>query len=136
MCKLYRDVLPFIGKVPVTNLSAEQLVHDVMNNLVERIALESALRVKSIMGMVLKLQSKRLLITYNPAYDITSSKLIKENHNVVVSKSEFKTMLQKIWRYHVESPRARLRIELALKLSAYIYQRLNEIRELLWEHNA
>lgn len=132
--KLNRDILPFIGKLPVTDLSVEQLERDVTNSLVERGALESARRVKSIMGMVLKLPFKRRLITYNPAYDITLPKPIKGNHNAVVSESELKTMLQKIWRYHAESPRARLRTELALKLSAYIYQRPNEIRELLWEH--
>jgi integrase len=132
--KLNRDILPFIGKLPVTDLSVEQLERDVTNSLVERGALESARRVKSIMGMVLKLPFKRRLITYNPAYDITLPKPIKGNHNAVVSESELKTMLQKIWRYHAENPRARLRTELALKLSAYIYQRPNEIRELLWEY--
>lgn len=132
--KLNRDILPFIGKKPVTDLTVEQLERDVTNSLVERGALESARRVKSIMGMVLKLPFKKRLITYNPAYDITLPKPIKGNHNAVVSESELKTLLQKIWRYHAESPRARLRTELALKLSAYIYQRPNEIRELLWEH--
>ena len=68
--KLNRDILPFIGKLPVTELSVEQLERDVTNSLVERGALESARRVKSIMGMVLKLPFKRRLITYNPAYDI------------------------------------------------------------------
>lgn len=132
--KLNRDILPFIGKKPVTDLTVEQLERDVTNSLVERGALESARRVKSIMGMVLKLPFKKRLITYNPAYDITLPKPIKGNPNAVVSESELKTLLQKIWRYHAESPRARLRTELALKLSAYIYQRPNEIRELLWEH--
>ena len=132
--KLNRDILPFIGKLPVTDLTVEQLERDVTNSLVERGALESARRIKSIMGMVLKLPFKRRLITYNPAYDITLPKPIKGNHNAVVNEAELKTMLQKIWRYHAENPRARLRTELALKLSAYIYQRPNEIRELLWEH--
>ena len=83
--KLNRDILPFIGKLPVTDLSVEQLERDVTNRLVERGALESARRVKSIMGMVLKLPFKRRLITYNPAYDITLPKPIKGNHNAVVS---------------------------------------------------
>lgn len=132
--KLNRDILPFIGKMPVTDLTVEQLEHDVTNSLVERGALESARRVKSIMGMVLKLPFKKRLISYNPAYDISLPKPIKGNHNAIVSESELKMLLQKIWRYHAENPRARLRTELALKLSAYIYQRPNEIRELLWEH--
>lgn len=132
--KLNRDILPFIGKIPVTDLTVERLENDVTNSLVERGALESARRVKSIMGMVLKLPFKKRLISYNPAYDISLPKPIKGNHNAIVSESELKMLLQKIWRYHAENPRARLRTELALKLSAYIYQRPNEIRELLWEH--
>lgn len=43
--KLNRDILPFIGKLPVTDLSVEQLERDVTNSLVERGALESARRV-------------------------------------------------------------------------------------------
>lgn len=132
--KLNRDILPFIGKLPVTDLNVEQLERDVTNSLVERGALESARRIKSIMGMVLRIPFKRRLITYNPAYDITLPKPIKGNHNAVVSEPELRGLLQKIWRYHTENPRARLRTELALKLSAYIYQRPNEVRELLWDH--
>lgn len=84
--------------------------------------------------MVLKLPFKKRLITYNPAYDITLPKPIKGHHNAIVNEAELKGMLQKIWRYHTDNPRARIRTEMALKLSAYIYQRPNEIRELLWEH--
>ena len=73
--------MPFIGKLPVTDLSVEQLERDVINSLVERGALESARRVKSIMGMFLKLPLKRPLITYNSAYDITLPKPIKGNHS-------------------------------------------------------
>nr|WP_288454532.1 hypothetical protein [uncultured Acinetobacter sp.] len=107
---------------------------DVTHSLVECGALESARRVKSIMGMILKLPFKKRLIIYNPAYDITLPKPIKGNHNAIVRESELKMLLQNIWRYHTENPRARLRIELGLKPSAYIYQRPNEIRELLWDH--
>src|SRR5690606_18777039 len=105
--KLNRDILPFIGKLPVTDLSVEQLERDVTNSLVERGALESARRVKSIMGMVLKLPFKHRLITYNPDYDIILPKHINGIHNAVVRESELKTLLEKIWRYHADSPRAR-----------------------------
>lgn len=132
--KLNKDILPFIGQKPITDLTVEQLERDVTSSLVERGALESARRVKSIMGMVLKLPFKKRLITYNPAYDITLPKPIKGHHNAIVNEAELKGMLQKIWRYHTDNPRARIRTEMALKLSAYIYQRPNEIRELLWEH--
>jgi 5-formaminoimidazole-4-carboxamide-1-beta-D-ribofuranosyl 5'-monophosphate synthetase len=82
--------------MPVTDLTVEQLERDVTHSLVERGALESARRVKSIMGMVLKLPFKKRLITYNPAYDITLPKPIKGNHNAIVRESELKMLLQNI----------------------------------------
>ena len=131
--KLNKDILPFIGTMPVTNLTVEQLERDVTDAIVKRGALESARRIKSIMGMVLKLPLKKRVITYNPAYDITLPQPIKTNHKAIVNEKELKELLVKIWRYCAENPRARKRTELAIKLSAYIYQRPNEVRNLLWE---
>lgn len=131
--KLDKDILPFIGKLPVSVLTTEQLERDVTNALVERGALESARRVKSIINMVLKLPLKRRIITYNPAPDITLPQPIKGNHNAITSENELSELLQKLWRISKDYPRTRIRTELAIKLSAYIYQRPNEIRGLKWE---
>lgn len=130
--KLNKDILPFIGKLPVAVLTTEQLERDVTNALVERGALESARRVKSIINMVLKLPLKRRIITYNPAPDITLPQPIKGNHNAITSENELAELLQKLWRISKDYPRTRIRTELAIKLSAYIYQRPNEIRGLKW----
>ncbi|MFX9061285.1 site-specific integrase [Acinetobacter baumannii] len=119
--------------MPVTNLTTEQLERDVTSALVERGALESARRVKSIINMVLKLPLKRRIITYNPAPDITLPKPKKGHHNAITSEMELGELLRKIWRYCADNPRARKRTELAIKLSAYTFQRPNEIRGLLWE---
>ena len=107
--KLNKDILPFIGKMPVTNLTVEQLERDVTDAIVKRGALESARRIKSIMGMVLKLPLKKRVITYNPAYDITLPQPIKTNHKAIVNEKELKELLVKIWRYCAENPRARKR---------------------------
>ena len=131
--KLDKDILPFIGKLPVAQLTTEQLERDVTDALVERGALESARRVKSIINMVLKLPLKRRIITYNPAPDITLPQPIKGNHNAITSENELAELLQKLWRISKDYPRTRIRTELAIKLSAYIYQRPNEIRGLKWE---
>ena len=131
--KLNKDILPFIGTMPVTKLTVEQLERDVTDAIVKRGALESARRIKSIIGMVLKLALRKRVITYNPAYDITLPQPIKTNHKAIVNEKELKELLVKIWRYCAENPRARKRTELAIKLSAYIYQRPNEVRHLLWE---
>ena len=131
--KLNKDILPFIGTMPVTKLTVEQLERDVTDAIVKRGALESARRIKSIIGMVLKLALRKRVITYNPAYDITLPQPIKTNHKAIVNEKELKELLVKIWRYCAENKRARKRTELAIKLSAYIYQRPNEVRNLLWE---
>jgi len=114
-------------------IGASLFFGDVTDAIVKRGALESARRIKSIMGMVLKLPLKKRVITYNPAYDITLPQPIKTNHKAIVNEKELKELLVKIWRYCAENPRARKRTELAIKLSAYIYQRPNEVRHLLWE---
>ena len=122
--KLNKDILPFIGDMPVVNMTVEQL---------ERGALESARRIKSIMAMVLKLAVKKRVITYNPAYDITLPQPIKGNHNAITDEKELAELLHKMWRFTKDNPRNRLTTELAMKLSVYIFQRPNEIRGLLWE---
>ena len=103
--KLNKDILPFIGTMPVTNLTVEQLERDVTDAIVKRGALESARRIKSIMGMVLKLPLKKRVITYNPAYDITLPQPIKTNHKAIVNEKELKELLVKIWRYCAENQR-------------------------------
>ncbi|WP_343681996.1 tyrosine-type recombinase/integrase [Acinetobacter baylyi] len=131
--KLNKDILPFIGDMPVVNMTVEQLERDVTDRVVERGALESARRIKSIMAMVLKLAVKKRVITYNPAYDITLPQPIKGNHNAVTDEKELAELLRKMWRFTKDNPRNRLTTELAMKLSVYIFQRPNEIRGLLWE---
>jgi len=131
--KLDKDILPFIGDMPVVNITVEQLERDVTDRVVERGALESARRIKSIMAMVLKLAMKKRVITYNPAYDITLPQPIKGNHNAVTNEKELTDLLRKMWRFTKDNPRNRLTTELAMKLSVYIFQRPNEIRGLLWE---
>ena len=131
--KLDKDILPFIGKLPVAQLTTEQLERDVTDALVERGALESARRVKSIINMVLKLPLKRRIITYNPAPDISLPQPTKGNHNAVTDERELADLLRKTWRLIKDFPRTRIRTELAIKLSAYIYQRPGEVRTLLWE---
>ncbi|MFV5426828.1 integrase arm-type DNA-binding domain-containing protein [Acinetobacter towneri] len=130
--KINKDILPFIGHIPVTSLTTEQLEKDVTDALVERGALESARRVKSIINMVLKLPLKRRIITYNPAPHINLPKPQKGNHKAITNEKELADLLRKTWRLTKDFPRTRIRTELALKLSAYIYQRPGEIRSLRW----
>ncbi|WP_273777646.1 tyrosine-type recombinase/integrase [Acinetobacter sp. GSS19] len=131
--KLEKDILPYIGNMPVVNMTVEQLERDVTDRVVERGALESARRIKSIMSMVLELARKKRIITHNPAKDITLPQPIKGNHNAVTDERELADLLRKMWRFTKDNPRNRLTTELAMKLSVYIFQRPNEIRGLLWE---
>lgn len=131
--KLNKDILPFIGNIPVEDLTVEKLEANVTQRIVERGALESARRIKSIMGMVLTLPLRKRIISYNPAYDISLPKPTKGHHNAIVKESELQPLLKQIWRYCIDHPRARKKTELAIKLSAYIYQRPGEIRNLTWD---
>ena len=83
--------------------------------------------------MILKLPLKRRIITYNPAPDITAPQPIKGNHKAVIDEKELAHLLRRTWRLTKDFPRTRVRTELALKLSAYIYQRPGEMQSLRWE---
>lgn len=131
--RLNKDILPFIGNMPVNSLTVELLEDQVTNRIVGRGALESARRVRSIMGMILELPRKKRIISHNPAYDVTTPQPTKGNHNAIVHEAELSELLKKMWRYKIDFPQARIQSELALKLSVYIFQRPNEVRGLLWE---
>lgn len=131
--RLNTDILPYIGQVPVTSLTLEQLEKDVTDRVVERGALESARRLRSIMAMVLDIPRKKRIITYNCARDLTTPTPKKGNHNAVIDEAELSDMLRKIWRYTLDNKRNRIITELAMKLSFYVWQRPSEIRTLTWD---
>ena len=131
--KLEKDILPYIGDMPVINMTVEQLERDVTDRVVERGALESARRIRSIMTMVLELARKKRIISHNPAKDISLPQPIKGNHNAITDERELADLLRKMWRFTKDNPRNRLTTELAMKLSVYIFQRPNEIRGLTWD---
>jgi len=131
--RLNKDILPYIGHKPVEDLTPEQLEIDVTNRMIARGALESARRVKSIMGLILQRALKLRIISYNPACDITIPLPTKGNFNAIVDELELQGLLLKIWSYCSNHPRARKKTELLIKLSAYTFQRPGELRELRWE---
>lgn len=133
--RLNKDILPFIGNVLVCDLTVDNLEQDVINRIIERGALESARRVKSIISGILKLPLRKRIITYNPADDLTiPTPQKKSHHNAIINEKDLKELLVKIWSYSATNKRARDLTEIAMKLSAYIFQRPGEIRGLLWEH--
>lgn len=131
--KLNHDILPFIGKMPVITLTTEQLEQDVTSRIVERGALETARRVKTIMAQILDLPFKRKIIPFNPARHITTPKPIKNNFNAIIDEKDTTELLKAAWKYKANFPRALERTELLIKLSAYAFQRPGEMRGLLWE---
>lgn len=131
--RLNVDILPYIGKISVNKITVEMLEEVVTNRIVERGALETARRVRSIMSMVLDIPRKKRIIPYNPARDLSTPMPTKGNHPAIINEEELAKILQKVWRYKADNPRNREITELALKLSFYLWQRPGELRTLKWE---
>lgn len=130
--KLNKDILPYIGHIPIKQLTFNHLEH-VISLLVERGALESARRVKSIMKMILDYAQRKGIIEHNLATRLQTPTPKKGNHPAITAEKELKQLLKDIWDYNKNNPRSQLLTELALKFCVYVFQRPNEMRYLQWQ---
>ena len=128
------DILPYIGDMPITLMTPEQLEKDVTNRIVARGAIIVAIQAKKVMKMVLNIPLKKRLIQYNPAENISLPRPQKGNNPAITGELELTFLLKKIWSYTEDNHRNYKITELAIKLAVYIFQRPNEVRGLLWEH--
>ena len=128
------DILPYIGAIPVTAITTEQLERDVTNRIISRGAFIIANRARNVMTLILNIPLKKRLIQYNPATSITVPKRQTVNHPAVTDEREIAILLKKMWTYTEGSKHRRPITELAMKLSVYLFQRPHEIRDLLWEN--
>ncbi|MFB2538470.1 MULTISPECIES: tyrosine-type recombinase/integrase [unclassified Acinetobacter] len=117
--KLDKDILPFIGDIPISKLTLEQL-QSVVSQLIDRNALESARRTKSIIKMILDLAERKQVIDRNLAKLIVTPTPKKGNHTAITNEAQLAELLQALWLYRANYPRAREIVELCLKLSVYI----------------
>jgi integrase len=129
--RLERDVFPYIGDKPLSSLTTTMLEKNVTDRIVERGSLETAVRVRMVIRMILQLAKKRKLISDNPAEDMTLPRPIKGNHAAIVDQAKIIGLVKDVWAYQ-ERPRVNVCTASALKLSMLIFLRPSEIRMLKW----
>ena len=129
--KLNKDILPYIGHLPIKQITLADLEQTV-GRLIERNALESARRVKSILKMILEYAQRKGIIQHNPAILLQTPVPKKGHHPAITTEKELPDLLKAIWGYNDQPRRQRL-TGLALQFCVYIFQRPNEIRYLTWQ---
>lgn len=128
---LERDVFPFIGSLPVSGITAVDIL-DILRRMESRGLTDSVLRAKQIIGRVLAFAAVRGLTTSNPADHIRNRDSLKtaavKHHAAIVEPAEFGGLLRSIRGYTGHATTCN-----AINLLALVFCRPGELRQLKWE---
>lgn len=128
--RLEKDVYPFIGEIPVNQLTTALLENEVIHRIVERGALELARKVSISIKMILEYARKKKLILINPANDITQPRPIQGNFAAITESHDLTPLLRSVW--DESNNRVTYVTRCAIKISIFIFLRPGEIRTLKW----
>lgn len=132
--RLEKDVYPFIGDMPINQLTTTLLENEVIHRIIDRKALELARKVSISIKMVLEYARKKKLILINPANDITQPKPIRGNFAAITESHSLTPLLQSVW--DESNTKITFVTRCAIKISIFIFLRPTEIRTLKWsEYN-
>lgn len=128
--RLEKDVYPYIGDMPVTQLTTSILESEVTNRIVERRAFELARKVYISIKMVLEFARKKKIITINPANDITLPRPIRGNFAAITDTQNLSSLIRAVW--DTKDTRVTFITRCAIKISIFIFLRPGEIRSMKW----
>lgn len=128
--RLEKDVYPFIGDMPINQLTTTLLENEVIHRIIDRKALELARKVSISIKMVLEYARKKKLILINPANDITQPKPIRGNFAAITESHSLTPLLQSVW--DESNTKITFVTRCAIKISIFIFLRPTEIRTLKW----
>lgn len=126
--RLERDVFPWMGNRPIGDVDAPEVL--VMLRRIEaRGAIETAQRVREIVGQVFRYGISTGRATRNPAADLQGALTTATagHHAAITTPAEFATLVRSMRGYR-GSPVVRT----ALQLSALVFQRPGEVRAMTW----
>ncbi len=128
MAILERDILPYLGKRPVSELQTFELV-GCLNRIVDRGALETAHKARQVMNQVCRYAKQTGRLEHNPASDLVGAiPPQKVSHMAAITDpAEFGRLLVDIDGYqgtHV--------IRTALALAPLLFQRPGELCGMEW----
>lgn len=127
MDSLEQNVFPSIGKRPISEISAKEML-DVLSKIEARGALEIASRVKQRCSAVFNYAITKLLTTSNPVLPLRGSFQAPKNKNHARLKiEEMPEFMQKLAAYD-----GRKQTALAIRFLAYTFVRTGELRYARW----
>lgn len=128
--RLKNDILPAIGKRPISTIKPSDVLEKVIRPMEERGAVVLSKRVKSVMSQVFCFAASKGLIEHDPTKVITSAmvKAEKGNRAAVTDPKELAPLLRSIDGYdgsHV--------VKYALKLLPLVFVRPGDLRYMRWQ---
>ncbi|ATZ66142.1 tyrosine-type recombinase/integrase [Acinetobacter haemolyticus] len=128
--RLNKDVLPFIGDTPISQISLEVIESEVTNRIVERGALELARKVLISVKQILEYARRKKLILINPAHDVILPKPISGNFAAITEPTALSELIKTVW--DETDTRMTFVTRCAVKISLFIFSRPTEIRTIKW----
>ncbi|MEA5098329.1 MAG: tyrosine-type recombinase/integrase [Burkholderiaceae bacterium] len=127
MDSLDQDVFPYIGKRPIADISAKEML-DVLSKIEARGALETASRVKQRCSAVFNYAITRLLTASNPVLPLQGSfQAPKSKNHARLKLEELPEFMRRLSDYD-----GRKQTLLAIRFLAYTFVRTGELRNARW----
>ncbi|WP_370306184.1 tyrosine-type recombinase/integrase [Sinimarinibacterium flocculans] len=125
---LSRDVLPYLGGRPIAEIKTRELII-VFDRIRERGVDETARRARTIVGQVFRYAIRRGITEYDPTQALRGERRAKpvKHFAAFTDPADVAKLMQAIYGYK-GTPEVRA----ALKLSALLFQRPGEIRQMQW----
>jgi len=128
IARLEKDVFPWIGTRPLPELDAPELLA-MLRRVEARGAIETAHRLREIVGQVFRYGIATGRATRNPAADLQGTlKTATTRHHAAITDPKQLADLVRAMRGYRGSPVVRT----ALQFSALVFQRPGEVRAALW----
>lgn len=126
--RLERYVLPYIGKRPITEIHASELVA-IFDRIREGGREESTRRVRMVIGQIYRWAIRRGLANHNPTDAFRGERRTKPRGHfaAMTAPDDVGRLMRGIWSYNGTPEVCAL-----LKLSALLFQRPGEIRAMEW----
>lgn len=127
--RLERDVFPFMGNQKINEITAPDVLR-ALRRVEYRGAIESAHRIKTIIGQVFRYAIATGLADRDPAADLKGAlpAVQPKNMAALTEPPEFAGLLQAIENY-----KGTFVVKCALKIQAYTFVRPGELRHAEWE---
>ena len=125
---LERDVLPYIGERPLAEIKTRELI-TVFDRIRQRGVEETARRARTIVGQVFRYAIRRGLTEHDPTQALKGERRIRpvKHFAAFTDPDDVAHLMRSIYDYK-GTPEVRA----ALKLSAMLFQRPGEIRQMVW----